>query len=239
MEIESIGPTFARGAEELGVVMTPSIGVAFQQYYSYLAERNATMNLTAISGVRDVVTQHFLDSIALVKFASFQEAHVIDIGSGAGFPGVPLKLVEPSIKLTLLEATLKRVEFLSSLCSKLDLEVACICARAEELSKNPDVREKFDIAVSRGVARMNVLSELCLPFVRVGGILIAMKSVTTNEELAESRVALLALGAEERGCFDYTIPGTNITHRAIVINKTSRTPEKYPRRFARIQKSPL
>ena len=239
MEIVNIGSDFARNAEEFGIVLTPFAIVAFDEYYKYLAKRNGTMNLTAITGVQDVMNLHFLDSIALIKFADFQGARVIDVGSGAGFPGVPLKLAEPSIELTLLDSTVKRVEFLSSLCAKLSLEANCVCARAEELARKPDMRESYDIAVSRGVARMNVLSELCLPFVRVGGVFIAMKGTASDDELAQARTAFVALGAEKPEYHDYTIPETDITHRAIVVKKTSSTAEKYPRRFAKILNAPL
>jgi len=204
-----------------------------------LEDRGKHISLTAITGAEEVARLHFLDSIALLNAADFKNAHVIDIGSGAGLPGVAIKVAEPSVSLTLLDSTGKRVAFLSELCTVLRLAAECINARAEDAARQPSMREKYDIAVSRAVARLNVLCELCLPFVRVGGIFIAMKGVSSADELSEAGHAIETLGAELLECFDYIIPGTKIEHRAILIRKTSRTPEKYPRRFARIEKSPL
>ena len=164
---------------------------------------------------------------------------IIDVGSGAGFPGVPLKIAESSIDLTLLEATGKKTAFLSELCGVLNIDVTCINARAEDAANEPDKREQYDIAVSRAVARLNVLCELCLPFVKPGGTFISMKSIDSADETEEAQNAIKTLGAAIQEHHDYTIPGTDVTHRAILLRKTSQTPEKYPRRFARIQKNPL
>jgi 16S rRNA (guanine527-N7)-methyltransferase len=239
MEIESTWSIITSGAEELGVNLTPAAIAAFERYYNYLMDRCRSVNLTAITGIQDVARLHFLDSIALLKSVSLGGMRVIDVGSGAGFPGIPLKLAEPSIDLTLLDATGKRVGFLSDLRAILNLDAACIFARAEESAHMPDMREKYDVAVSRGVARLNVLCELCLPFVREGGLFVAMKSVNSDDELAEARPAVITLGARLHECFDYAIPGTDIIHRAIIIKKMSGTPDKYPRRFAKIKKAPL
>ena len=227
------------GAETMGVALPPDACAAFENYYLLLDKRGKNVNLTSITGVIDVARLHFLDSLALLKVAQFRNARVIDIGSGAGFPGVPLKIAEPSIDLTLIDATGKRVAFLSELCDALVPDTVCIHARAEDAAHLPDLRESFDIAVSRAVARLDVLCELCLPFVRVGGAFVAMKDVDSAGELDGARTAIDMLGAQLSNCYDYTIPCTDISHRAVVIVKTSGTPDKYPRRFARIQKSPL
>ena len=237
-----------RGAAEYGISLPELVGAAFETYYSRLESRGRDINLTAVTGEQDVARLHFLDSIALLKACDFtgesaarggSGPRVIDVGSGAGFPGLPMKLAEPSIDLTLLDATGKRVAFLEELCGVLGVGAACIHARAEELSREPDMREQFDVAVSRAVARLNVLCELILPFVMVGGLFLAMKGVDSAQETAEAENAVKALGARLEGNFDYTIPGTDVTHRVVTIRKISATPETYPRRFARIEKSPL
>ena len=227
------------GAAGLGIELPLDAGGAFEKYHNFLEEKGERVNLTAITGAEDVARLHFLDSLALLKAVDFKNASVIDVGSGAGFPGVPLKLAEPTMKLTMLDATGKRVKFLSDLCAGLGIGAACIHARAEEAARSQDLRERFDIAVSRAVARLNVLCELCLPFVRVGGAFLAMKGVDSDEELEEARNAIELLGGVFELKQDYTIPGANVTHRIIVICKTTPTPDKYPRRFAKITNSPL
>jgi len=228
-----------QGVKDLNIGMPPGTEAAFRVYYDFLEERGQIVNLTAISGAREVASLHFLDSLALLNAATFDNASVIDIGSGAGFPGVPLKIAKPSIDLTLLDATGKRISFLSELCDELGIKATYIKARAEDAAHKTDIREQYDIAVSRAVARLNVLCELCLPFVRIDGLFIAMKTVDSTDEVEEAQSALIFLGAEMQGYYDYTIPGTDITHRAIIIRKISDTPGKFPRKVKKIQKSPL
>lgn len=235
-EIET---TVTRGAEELGIVLPRGASVAFGSYYDLLTTRGKDVNLTSISGEEDIARLHFLDSLALLKAYEFKNARVIDIGSGAGFPGVPIKLAEPTANLTLLDATGKRVDFLTELCAELKIEATCLHARAEEAARRADMREYYDVVLSRAVARLNVLCELCLPFARVGGMFVAMKSVDSEGEIAEADGAIETLGAQLQECIDYTIPETGISHRVVLIRKTSKTPDKYPRRFARLQKNPL
>ena len=236
---DEIFSIIADGAKELNINLPPSAKAAFRAYYDFLEKRGQNVNLTAISGVEEVARLHFLDSIALLKTTSFKSKKVIDIGSGAGFPGVPLKITDPTINLTLLEATGKKVSFLSELCTEIKLEVKCINARAEEAAHLPEMRGHYEIAVARAVAQLDMLCELCLPFVCVGGLFIAMKSIDSDDEITEAKSALKTLGAELKELIDYKIPGTDIIHRAVLISKTSEAPEKYPRRYARIQKSPL
>lgn len=208
------------------------------RYAQLLLEKNRVMNLTAITDPSEVARLHFLDSAALLNLVNFRGTSVVDVGTGAGFPGLPLRLVEPSIRLTLLDSLGKRVAFLQEVCDDLGLsDVACVHARAEEFAI--DHRERFDFAVSRAVASLPMLTELCLPLVKPGGIFIAMKSVDCDEELTSAHRAITLLGGTVADVKDYVIPGTEVTHRVILIQKVSLTPGKYPRAFTKIKKSPL
>lgn len=208
------------------------------RYAQLLLEKNRVMNLTAITDPSEVARLHFLDSAALLNLVNFRGTSVVDVGTGAGFPGLPLRLVEPSIRLTLLDSLGKRVAFLQEVCDDLGLsDVACVHARAEEFAI--DHRERFDFAVSRAVASLPMLTELCLPLVKPGGIFIAMKSVDCDEELTSAYRAITLLGGTVADVKDYVIPGTEVTHRVILIQKVSPTPGKYPRAFTKIKKSPL
>ena len=229
-----------KGALAMGVSIPEGADEIFRKYYEFLEEKNKVMNLTAINGWEDTVRLHFLDSLALLNSCGKKGNRVIDIGSGAGFPGLPLKIAEPGICLTLLDAQQKRVDFLAELCQRLHFDdVTCIQARAEEQARKPGWRDAFDFAVSRAVARLNVLSELCLPFVKPGGAFIAMKSRDTDEEIEEAGESIKKLGGLLEGVMDYTVPETDIIRRAVLIRKISATPQAYPRRFAKIQKQPL
>jgi len=239
MMVNNDFPIIASGAMKLNIVLPPTAEAAFRAYYDFLELKGKSINLTAISGLEETTCLHFLDSIALLNAGSFENKRVIDIGSGAGFPGVPLKIVEPSINLTLLEATGKKVTFLKELCNKLGIEASFVNARAEVASHESENREAYDIAISRAVARMNVLCEICLPFVSVNGLFIAMKSLDSEDEIEEAKSAIAAMGAQLRDNYEYEIPGTDRTHRAIIVRKTSNTPSKYPRRYAKIQRAPL
>jgi 16S rRNA (guanine527-N7)-methyltransferase len=224
----------------LGQSLSEGAVLAFETYYKFLEEKNQVMNLTAITGEKEVAELHFLDSLALRTFVDFTDARVIDIGSGAGFPGLPLKIAEDTIVLTLLDAQQKRIRFLQELCTKIGCaDVTCLHARAEEAAFDDTMREQYDYCVSRAVARLNILSELCLPFVKVGGIFIAMKGVDSDEEIREAKNAVKTLGGKVEKVSDYVIPGTDVTHRAVVIRKVTHTSPGHPRRFAKIQKSPL
>ncbi|MCL2463390.1 MAG: 16S rRNA (guanine(527)-N(7))-methyltransferase RsmG [Defluviitaleaceae bacterium] len=234
-----IAPILSSGAGSLGIALPQTALSAFEKYYELLEARRQTVNLTAITGAESVARLHFLDSLALINFAQLKGARVIDIGSGAGIPGIPLKIAEPSVDIALLDSTGKRVAFLTELCAALGLDAKCLHARAEEAAHEQCLRENFDVAVSRAVARLGALCELCLPFVRAGGLFIAMKGADSDAEITASDTAIAALGAELQEIVDYIIPGTDVSHRAVLIRKTSNTPEKYPRRFARINKAPL
>ncbi len=200
-----------------------------------LIEKNAVMNLTAITEPSAVAQLHFLDCIALLNAADFHGKRVIDVGCGAGFPGVPLKIAEPSIRLTLLDSLAKRMNWLSETLPALGVDAEIITARAEEFAAQR--REQYDLATSRAVARLNVLAELCLPYVRVGGKFLAMKGALAQEEVEEARRGIERLGGHVLRIFEY--PVADAVHKAIVIEKLRPTPPQYPRAFAKIKKSPL
>ena len=217
----------------------PTGGIpALIRYADLLVEKNKVMNLTAITEPADIAALHFLDSAALLTLADWKGKTVADIGTGAGFPGLPLRIVDPSIRLTLLDAQNKRVEFLKEVCGELGLaDVECLHARAEEFAA--DHREGFDLVTSRAVAALPLLCELCLPLVKVGGYFAAMKSVDADAELASAAHAIEVLGGAVDHVTDYAIPGTEVHHRVIFIKKCRETGKKYPRAFAKIKKNPL
>ena len=218
--------------------LPPDAAAPMCRYAEMLLERNRVMNLTAITSETDVARLHFLDSCALTMFADFRGKRVIDVGTGAGFPGLPLRLAEPSLKLTLLDAQRKRVDFLREVCEALSLPgVEAVQGRAEEYAARH--RERFDFAVSRAVAALPVLAELCLPLVRTGGAFLAMKSVNCDAEVSSAAHAIRTLGGQVERVSDYTIPGSDIPRRVIVIGKRRPTPPGYPRAFGKIKKNPL
>lgn len=229
------------GAESMGLTFDSVSAARFEKYYDLLVEKNKVMNLTAITEEDEVARLHFLDSMALFDIITpFYGKKIIDIGSGAGFPGLPLKIFDSTIDLTMLDALAKRIGFLTEVRDSLGIDkTECIHARAEEAAMKPNMRDSFDYAVSRAVARLNLLTELCLPFVKPGGAFIAMKSVDTEDEINEAKNAIKTLGGRIESVYDYQIPTTDIIHRAVVIKKLSPTPKGYPRRFAKIQKEPL
>ena len=234
-----VAPIVLSGAKSLGIELSPDAAATFEAYYALLEHKGGSVNLTAIKGATDVANLHFLDSIALLKAARFSNARVIDIGSGAGFPGIPIKIAEPSVSLTALDSAKKRVAFLSGLCDELEIKAEFIQARAEDAAHYPEIRESYDIALSRAVARLNILCEMCLPFVAVGGVFIAMKGADPAGEISEAGAAIETLGAQLYGVYNYEIPGTGIAHSAVLIKKTHAAPGKYPRRYARMLNSPL
>ena len=210
----------------------------YRLYADALEESNKLMNLTAITGEDEIARLHFLDSAALLTLADFCAKRVIDVGTGAGFPGLALKIACPEMDLALLDSLDKRIGFLRETVEALGLnDVVCLHARAEEAPQA--WRGGFDIAVSRAVARLNVLCELCLPLVKKGGLFLAMKGAEHADELAEAKRAVRLLGGEIEAERDYTIPGTEVAHSAILIRKAADTPPKYPRRWAQIKKQPL
>lgn len=224
------------GLTALGLPTAPI--PALMRYGELLVEKNKVMNLTAITEPADVATLHFLDCAALLPLADWAGKTVADVGTGAGFPGMPLKILEPSIRLTLLDSLNKRIDFLKEVCDDLGLtDVDCVHGRAEEFAAAH--RESYDIVTSRAVANLQMLCELCLPLVKEGGYFLSMKAVDSDAELKAAYTAIKTLGGKVEQVKDYTIPGTDVTHRLIFIKKVGPTPKKYPRAFAKIKKAPL
>ena len=224
------------GLAELGLDETKA--ETLEAFAELVLEKNRVMNLTAITDEADFARLHLLDSAALLRFAAFDGKRAVDVGTGAGFPGVPLRILCPGVRMTLLDATRKRVDFLREACAALELDgVDCVHARAEEFAA--ERRETFDLAVSRAVAALSVLCELCLPLVRVGGQFLAMKSARSDAEIESAAHAIETLGGKLSHVADYTVPGSDVTHRLIVIDKIEQTPGKYPRAFSQMKKRPL
>lgn len=235
MELEQ---RLSNGFAKMGLTADEAALRRYRIYFEALEDTNKVMNLTAISGETDVAQLHFLDCAALLTMLDMRGARVIDIGTGAGFPGLALKIACGDMRLTLLDSLDKRVGFLRGVCKALSFDdVQCVHARAEEIPEG--LRAGYDFAVSRAVARLNLLCELCLPYVKKGGAFIAMKGPEPEQELKEAQRALHCLGGTLERVIPYTIPETDITHCAVIIRKTADTPARYPRRWAQIKKSPL
>ena len=217
--------------------------IAAQQLAEYgrlLLEKNQVMNLTAIREEDRVARLHMLDCAALLNMAQFEGKTLIDVGTGAGFPGLPLKILCPSLSVTLLDSLGKRVNWLGEVARQLGLQdIAPIHARAEEQALVKGYRDSFDFATARAVADLRLLCELCLPYVKVGGAFLAMKSVDSGEELDNAAHCIKLLGGRVEECRDYTVPGTDIVHRVVMIRKVAPTLKGYPRKWAKIQKEPL
>lgn len=224
------------GAAQLGIPLRAGAVEQLSTYWQLLEEKNKVMNLTAINGMEDCARLHFLDCAALLRGRSLSGKSLIDIGSGAGFPGLVLKILEPELKLTLLDSLGKRVDFQKEVCAALGLEVTCLHARAEEAA---DLYGQFDYAAARAVSRMRMLTELCLPFVKKGGSFLAMKGPEPEDEVQEAKNAIRILGGELQGIEKYAVPGTDAVHSIVEIKKIAPTPPKYPRSWAKIKKSPL
>lgn len=230
------------GLEALGLTCsTPSDAPArLARYGQMLLEKNQVMNLTAIREPEAVARMHFLDCAALLRFCDFERKTLIDVGTGAGFPGMVLKMLVPSLDVTLLDSLNKRLDWLEETCGALELDgIRTVHARAEEQALEKGFRDSFDFAAARAVADLRVLCELCLPYVKVGGRFLAMKSAGSGEELAGAEHAVKLLGGRVAAVEDYAIPGTEVVHRLVVIEKLAPTLKGYPRRWAKIQKEPL
>ena len=212
----------------------------FNRYYELLIEWNEKINLTAITEVHDVAVKHFLDSLLAAKMIdSFAGKTLIDIGTGAGFPGVPLKIMEKDLNVTLFDSLQKRLKFLDLLIQELGLEkIKTIHGRAEDGGQNKDLREKFDLATARAVAKMPVLLEYALPFVKVEGFFIALKGPELDEELKEAAKALKVLGGEVAKISHFSLAG-DYTRNIALIKKVAPTPKAYPRKAGNVQKKPL
>ena len=213
----------------------------FVMFYEILIEWNKVMNLTAITKYEEVIEKHFVDSLSLVKVIDINDIEmIIDIGTGAGFPGVPLKIAFPQLKITLLDSLNKRIKFLNMVIEKLELDnIEAIHGRAEDYARQKVYREKYDICVSRAVANLATLSEYCLPFVRLGGLFIPYKSGEIEQEMMNSEKAISILGGNIEKTIKFQLPGTDIGRSFVKIKKIKDTPKKYPRKAGMPAKEPL
>lgn len=227
--------TLIRGLEQAGQSLTERQLDQLCEFGRLLLEKNQVMNLTAITEPEAVAQLHFIDSLTVLKAADCRNKSVIDVGCGAGFPGVPMAIAEPSIRLTLLDSLQKRMNWLREVLPQLGVEANVVDARAEEYVTN--CREQYDLAVSRAVARLNILCELCLPYVKVGGAFLALKGAMTQAEVEQAGKAIETLGGQVQAIQEYPIAGA--VHRIVVIEKVRPTPKQYPRKFAKIKQSPL
>ena len=229
------------GAEEIGISLTDKQVDQFLKYMEMLIEWNKKMNLTGITEPVEIIKRHFLDCLSVARMEDFkQSGSLIDVGTGAGFPGLPLKIAFPELEVTLVDSLQKRIGFLEAVVGELGLDnVACVHSRAEDLGKDNHYREAFDMCVSRAVAHLAVLCEYCLPFIKLGGKFYSFKSQNMEEEKNESIEAIALLGGEIERIQDTAIPHTDITHSMIQIGKSSHTPDQYPRKAGKPTKSPL
>lgn len=231
------------GLEELGIVLSERQIGQFYQYYELLIEWNKVMNLTAITELDDVVVKHFLDSLSFVKAVPDRaklEATMIDVGTGAGFPGIPLKIAFPGLQVTLLDSLNKRVKFLDEVIHQLGLEgISTVHGRAEDFGRDGAYREQYDYAVSRAVANIATLSEYCMPFVKVGGVFVSYKSGKIDEELESGKKAVHLLGGKVSEVVKFQLGGTEVERAFVVIEKREATAKRYPRKAGMPTKEPL
>ena len=227
-------------AEQLEINLTSDMLSKFEIFYNMLLETNKTMNLTAITEMHEVVLKHFIDSIALLNYIELSNKTVIDVGTGAGFPGIPLAILFPDTKFVLMDSLQKRLKFIDSVVYTCDMKnVSTIHGRAEDLGHVVNYREKFDICVSRAVAALPVLLELCSPFVKVNGLFVSYKSELLKEELQQSEKALSILRCELMKQYDYTIPDSDFYRVYAVFKKNGALQKKYPRQAGKPKKNPL
>ncbi|MBD9051564.1 16S rRNA (guanine(527)-N(7))-methyltransferase RsmG [Ruminococcus sp.] len=222
------------------ITLTENQYEQFQKYFELLVEWNEKMNLTAITDESGVALKHFADSLSLLNFVDIpQNSSLADVGTGAGFPGVVLKIARPGIKLTLIDSLNKRLVFLGEVCAQLGIEAELIHSRAEDGARDEKLRESFDFVASRAVARMNVLSEYCLPYVKVGGAFCAMKGAQANEEFKESLNAINTLGGKLENKYFFELPENGGERAIAVVRKVRNTPQKYPRQSGKIKAKAL
>lgn len=233
--------TLRDSALQLGVELSDIQLEKFDIYYEMLIEKNKVMNLTAITELEEVIQKHFLDSISLIKVMNLhRNLKVLDLGTGAGFPGIPLKIAFPELEMTLVDSLNKRVLFLKEVVQKLNLDkTEEIHARAEELARNKNYREEFDLIVSRAVANLSTLSEYCLPFAKVGGHFVSYKANEVEVEVDKAKKALFLLGGVCSGIEQFTLPGTEIGRSFVIIEKEKKTPKTYPRKAGTPAKNPI
>ena len=232
---------FKRKASALGVELSEKQLAQFRRYYEMLVEKNKVMNLTAITEWDEVIDKHFIDSISLIKACDLSgEKYILDLGCGAGFPGIPLKIAFPNLKIVLLDSLNKRILFLQEVIEALGLEkVEALHGRAEDYARKAEYREQFDYCVSRAVANLTTLSEYCIPYVKEGGSFISYKSGKVKEELKEVKKALFLLGGNVEDTITFELPETDMERIFVKIKKEKKTPKKYPRKAGLPGKEPL
>lgn len=232
---------FKNGLQQLHIELSEKQMEQFLQYYEMLVEKNKVMNLTAITEFDEVVEKHFLDSVSLTQQLDLhQPLKVLDLGTGAGFPGIPLKIVFPELEITLMDSLNKRVLFLQDVISSLQLEnIEAVHGRAEEAARNKKYREGFDLCVSRAVANISTLSEYCLPFVKIGGSFISYKSSTIEDELKDGKKGIAILGGKVKDVYKFTLPDSKLQRSFVIIEKEKKTPKAYPRKAGTPSKDPL
>lgn len=229
------------GCQAFGVTLTDKQIEQFEKYYELLVEWNKVMNLTGITEFDEVMQKHFVDSVAAAKYAEMEKVNsLIDVGTGAGFPGIPLKIVYPHIQVTLLDSLNKRIKFLEEVVDNLGLTgIETVHGRAEDAAKKAEYREQFDLSVSRAVANLASLTEYCLPFVKVGGKFVSYKSVSVDEEITQSKKVVYVLGGEIEKVEKFNLPESDMERALVIVEKKRSTPKKYPRKAGMPTKEPL
>ena len=234
---------FKHGLEELNITLTDEQIEQFLQYYEMLVEKNKVMNLTGITEYEEVIQKHFLDSLSLIRVIpdiASQKLTVIDLGTGAGFPGIPLKIAFPNLKITLLDSLNKRINFLNEVIDALGLKkVSAVHGRAEEMASNATHRQQYDLCVSRAVSNLAVLTEYCLPFVKKGGLFVSYKSADSDAEIQEGKKAISILGGKLTSVDKFQLPDSDLRRALVCIKKVKDTPKKYPRKAGTPAKLPL
>ncbi len=234
---------FKHGLEELNITLTAEQIEQFLQYYEMLVEKNKVMNLTGITEYEEVIQKHFLDSLSLIRVIpdiASQKLTVIDLGTGAGFPGIPLKIAFPELEITLMDSLNKRILFLQEVIDALGLKkVSAVHGRAEEMSSNATHRQQYDLCVSRAVSNLAVLTEYCLPFVKKGGLFVSYKSADSDAEIQEGKKAISILGGKLTSVDKFQLPDSDLRRALVCIKKVKDTPKKYPRKAGTPAKLPL